>query len=96
MSKVVVLILASSLLGCAGLKVIHPNHKNENEGMKQLDLKSGTLVDTYTCQIVASNGQRVSGTGTTEEAARSEAVAKCRDKTLISFCDAKKAKCTRN
>ena len=84
--------------GCAGMKVVNPNDKNENEGTLALDLSGGTpkLVETYTCKIVASNGQKVSATGKTEDEARSEAVAKCRDKTLISFCDAKKAKCVKN
>ncbi len=92
------MVVSGCLFGCAGMKVVNPNNKNENEGTKALDLSSGklTVVDTYTCKIVASNGQRVSAIGKSEETARNEALAKCRDKTLVSFCDAKNLKCEKN
>jgi hypothetical protein len=94
----ILLAFSGSLLSCAGMKVVNPNDKNENQGTKALDLSSGklTVVDTYSCKIVASNGQRVSAIGKSEEAARKEALAKCRDKTHVSFCDVKNLKCEKN
>ncbi len=85
-------------LGCAGIKVINPNDQNKNEGTLALDLTSSKpkLVGTYTCKIVASNGNRVSAIGKSEEEARKEALAKCRDQTVISFCESKNVKCAKN
>ncbi|MCM2351552.1 MAG: hypothetical protein NDI69_16130 [Bacteriovoracaceae bacterium] len=76
------------LTSCAGVKVIHPNQQNKNAGTMALD-KDGRSVGTYTCNIVASNGRRVSVIGGSEAEARQEALAKCQDKTLISFCASK-------
>ncbi|MEK6775133.1 MAG: hypothetical protein AABY64_14425 [Bdellovibrionota bacterium] len=95
------MVFCSSVLlfsGCAGIKVINPNDQNKNEGTLALDLASGKpkLVATYTCKIVASNGNRVSAIGKTEEEAQKEALAKCRDQTVISFCESKNLKCTKN
>lgn len=81
--------------GCAGVKVIHPNQQNKNAGTMALD-KDGRLVATYTCNIVASNGRRVSAIGRSESEARQEALAKCRDQTLISSCAPRNVKCVRN
>lgn len=80
------------------MKVVHPGDKNENAGTKALDLSDGKVkfVDTYTCKIVASNGQRVSAVGKTENDARKEALARCRDKTLISICRPENLKCVKN
>lgn len=74
--------LISFLASCAGVKVIHPNDKKEN------------VVKTYTCSIVASNGKRVSAVGKTLDEARDEALARCRDKTIISVCLPKNTKCS--
>lgn len=83
------------LTSCAGMKVIHPNDKNKNAGTLALD-ENGKLVNTFTCNIVASNGKRVSAIGKTENEAREEALAKCRDQTLVSFCLVKNTKCVKN
>lgn len=92
------LILVSSI-GCSGMKVINPNDPaTQNAGTKALDLSSGTpkIVSTFTCSIVASNGTRVSAIGKSEAEARKEALAKCRDQTLVSFCLEKNLKCAAN
>lgn len=85
------------LAGCAGMKVVTPEEQ-ENKGTKQLDFSGGTLkvVDTYTCSIVASNGKRVSAIGKSEEETRNEAMAKCRDQTLVSFCKVENVRCAKN
>lgn len=90
-------LLANFNFGCAGMKVVDPNKPN-NKGTMQLDLSSGSpkLVETYTCTIIASNGKRVYATGKNEEEARKEAIAKCQDKTLISFCKDSKVSCEKN
>ena len=83
------------LTSCAGVKVIHPKDKNENAGTMALD-KNGKLVKTFTCSVVASNGQRVSAIGRTKDEARENALAECRSKTVISFCSPKNTKCVSN
>lgn len=77
------LCLILFLASCAGVKVIHPNDKN------------GNVVGAYTCSIVAGNGKRVSAVGKTLDEARDEALARCRDKTIISVCLPKNTKCSR-
>lgn len=85
-------------LGCAGIKVVNPNDQNKNAGALALDLTNGKpkLVATYTCKIVASNGHRVSAIGKNEDEAKNEALAKCRDQTVVSFCEMKNVKCDKN
>lgn len=93
-----VLILAS-LTGCSGMKVIHPDDPaTKNAGTKALDFSGGvpTIVSTFTCSIVASNGKRVSAIGKSDAEARKEALAKCRDETLVSFCLEKNLRCAAN
>lgn len=84
-------------IGCAGVKVIDPNKPN-NKGMLQLDYSSGSpkLVETYTCTMVGANGKRVYATGKSEDEARHEAIAKCQDQTIISFCKSSKISCEKN
>lgn len=79
------IILASS---CAGMKVVNPNDQNTEAGTMALE--------TYTCTIVASNGNRVKAVAKTESEAQKEALAKCRDQTVISFCEPKNLKCVKN
>lgn len=81
--------------GC-GLKVINPNEPN-NQGTLVLDMSSGSpkLVATYTCKLQWM-GNRFSAVGKTEAEARTEVVAKCQDRTLISNCKADNAKCEKN
>lgn len=93
-----VLILAS-FTGCSGMKVIHPDDPaTKNAGTKALDFSNGipTIVSTFTCSIVASNGKRVSAIGKSDVEARKEALAKCRDETLVSFCLEKNLRCAAN
>ncbi len=91
-------VLLLLMTACAGMKVVNPNDQQKEKGTLALDLSGGSmkLVETYSCSIVASNGQRVSATGKTENDARGEALAKCRDQTAISFCESKNAKCAKN
>jgi hypothetical protein len=98
--NLIMVLLSSALLlsSCAGVKVTNPNDENKNAGTLALDLSGGKpkLVGTYSCKIVASNGNRVSAVGKTEAEAKKEANAKCRDQTAISFCEEKNLKCEKN
>ena len=91
------LLATSLMIGCAGMKVVDPN-KPDNKGMLQVDYSGGTpkLVGTYTCTMVGANGKRVYATGKSEDEARQEAIAKCQDQTLISFCKVSKMSCEKN
>lgn len=93
MTKLLLILLLST--SCTGVKVINPNDKNENAGTLALD-ENGKVVKTFSCSIVASNGKRVSAIGITENEARNEALAKCRDHTIISSCMPKNLKCVKN
>ncbi len=90
-----VVAMLAVFTGC-GLKVINPNEPN-NKGTLALDMSSGSpkLVETYTCKL-ESMGNRFSAVGKTEAEARTEVVAKCQDRTLISNCKADNAKCEKN
>lgn len=83
------------MTGC-GLKVINPNEPN-NKGTLALDASGGQLklVNTYTCKL-ESMGHRFYAVGKTEEEARQEALAKCRDHSVLSFCKIENAKCEKN
>lgn len=83
--------------GCAGIKVINPNDQNKNAGTLAVDVKDGQfkLVATYTCKL-ESIGNRFSALGKTEADAREEVLAKCRERTLLSFCQPEKVKCVQN
>lgn len=85
------------LTGCAGMKVINPNDENKDKGTKALDFSDGMpkIVSTFSCKI-KSAGQTVTAIGKTENEARAEALAKCRDRTLISFCKEDQITCTKN
>jgi hypothetical protein len=89
--------IASLTSGCSGLKVIDPSKPN-NKGALQLDFSEGgpKLVGTYTCTMVGADGQRVYATGRSEEEARQEAIAKCQDQTVVSFCNVSKMSCEKN
>lgn len=82
--------------GCAGLKVIDPREP-DNTGTLALDVSEGQprLVATYTCKM-KSMGNRFSAIGKTEEEARKEVLARCQDKTLLSFCEKEKIECFKN
>jgi hypothetical protein len=54
------------------------------------------IVSTYSCSIVASNGKRVSALGKSEAEARQEALAKCRDQSVVSICLEKNLSCVQN
>ncbi len=83
--------------GCGSLKVVEPTKQNSN-GTLALDYSQGVpkVVGTFSCTIVSTNGKRVTGTGTTENLAQNEALAKCRDQIVISFCKASNLKCQKN
>lgn len=83
------------LLQSCGLKVIHPDRPNET-GTLMYDSTTGKLVSTYTCTMVGANGKRVYATAKTEEEAQKEAILKCQDQTLISFCKDSKMSCQKN
>jgi hypothetical protein len=102
MKKELAFILSGSavlvmLVGCAGIKVINPNDQNKNAGTLALDVSDGSpkLVATYTCKL-ESMGNRFSAIGKSEEEARQETLAKCRDKTILSFCKPEKTTCMKN
>lgn len=84
-------------MGCAGVKVVDPNKPN-NKGTLQVDWSGGSpkLVGTFTCTMVGANGKRVYATGKSEDEARKEAIAKCQDQTLVSFCKSSKMSCEKN
>lgn len=79
------------------MKVINPNNQNQNAGTLAVDVSEGQLklVSTYTCKL-ESMGNRFSAVGKTEAAAREEVVAKCHDRTLLSFCKPENVKCLQN
>ena len=95
LNKILLLAVLTLGSGC-GLKVINPNEPN-NKGTLALDMSSGSpkLVGTYTCQLQWM-GNRFSAVGKTEAEARTEVVAKCQDRTLISNCKADNAKCEKS
>lgn len=84
-----------AITGC-GLKVIHPNEP-DNKGTLAVDASGGQLklVNTYTCKL-ESMGKRFYAVGKTEDEARQEALAKCRDNAVLSFCKPENAKCEAN
>ena len=93
-----VLLMGSLLIllqGCAGMKVVHPDRPSE-KGTLAYDHQTGKLVATYTCTMVGSNGNRVFATGKSEDDARKEAIAKCQDQTVVSFCKHSKISCEKN
>lgn len=91
------IFVAALISGCAGLKVVDPKKAKDN-GTLQVDYSNGQLklVGTYTCTMVGANGRRVTATGKSEEEARKEAFAQCRNETVVSFCDVSKVSCAKN
>lgn len=89
--------VALFISGCAGLKVIKPQEPNQNAGTLAVDFVDGVvkLVPTYTCKM-ESMGRQFSAVGKTEEDARKEVVARCRDHTVISFCKPENVQCLKN
>ncbi len=92
--SVVVFVLA--LAGCAGMKVVNPNEQKEQE-TKMVDWSGGTpkIISPYNCKL-ESMGNKFSALGKTEEEAKTEVLARCRDKTVISFCKAENIACSKN
>lgn len=94
-----VLLSLFLLTACSGMKVIHPDSPAaRNSGTKALDFSSGAprIVSTHTCSIVAGDGTRVSAIGKSEAEARQEALARCRDRTLVSICREENLRCAAN
>ncbi len=96
-ASLAVILLTNLLMGCAGMKVIDPN-KPDTKGTMAVDWSGSSpkLVGTYTCTMVGANGKRVYATGKSENEAREEAIARCQDQTLISFCKASRISCEKN
>lgn len=90
-------IMIFLLNGCAGIKVINPKDENKEKGTKMLDFSEGgpKIVSTFSCKL-QSMGQKISAIGKTEKDARAEVLAKCHDKTMISFCKEADIKCEPN
>ncbi len=96
MRGLIVILFIALLAGCAGMKVVNPEDPaTKNAGTKMFDASTGTFVSTYTCQMMSSAG-RVSAIGKTEEEARNETLARCKDRTVISFCKPEKISCSKN
>ncbi len=89
------LTLSFIAIGCAGVKVIDPNDKYADT--KMLDVSGGNIkvINPYVCRM-SSQGHRFSAIGKTEEEARTEVLARCQDRTLISICKASQITCTQN
>ena len=56
------------------------------------------IVSTYSCSIVTvtADNKKVTAIGKTEAEARKEALAKCKDQILLSFCREENVKCVQN
>ncbi|HEX4923790.1 MAG TPA: hypothetical protein VFV50_06880 [Bdellovibrionales bacterium] len=85
------------LTGCAGMKVVNPSEQNPEAGTKMVDWSGGKpkIVETYSCSH-GTGKNRITALGKTEIEAREEALAKCRDRTVVSFCSADKITCVKN
>lgn len=83
--------------GCSGMKVNYPQDKDQDSNTKVLSLSEGKLqiIDPYVCRL-KSQGKHFSALGKTENEARQEVLAKCKDRTLISFCKPDKISCSKN
>jgi hypothetical protein len=92
MSKTL-LILAVLLLANCGMKVVKPGE--EKNDTKMVDWSSGKIISPYNCKL-ESMGNKFSALGKTEEDARKEVIAKCRDKAVVSFCKAENVTCAQN
>lgn len=92
-----ILFSAFWVCACAGMKVIDPNAP-KTEGMMQVDYSDGSLklVATHTCTMVAANGQRVYGSGKSEDEAQKETISKCQSQSVVSFCNISKISCKKN
>jgi hypothetical protein len=93
------LLLLVSLVGLfsagCGLKVVNPEDE-KNKGALAVDYSDGIkLVPTYTCKL-ESMGNRFSALGKSEDEASKEVLARCKDRTTISFCKPEKIKCFKN
>ena len=96
MRRLTFILFMALLIGCAGMKVVNPEYPaTKNAGTMMFDASSGKFVSTYTCQMMSSAG-RVSAIGKTEDEARNETLARCKDRTVISFCKPEKISCSKN
>lgn len=97
MKKLTAIFVLLVLVGCAGIKVIHPNDVNKEQGTRMLDWTGGkpSIVETYSCKLF-SNGNRFQAIGKSESEARAEVLARCRDGSVVSFCNADKINCFKN
>jgi hypothetical protein len=90
-------LLFIALAGCSGLKVVKPE-QNKDAGTLMIDWSGSKpqVVGTHGCSLKTIEGKTVSALGKTEEEARREVLARCRDKSLFSVCNEKKVTCTKN
>lgn len=90
-------LMALHISGCSGLKVVQPTHEPEQLETKILDMSTGTprLVSAHKCWL-SSMGDQFSALAKTEEEARKEVLAKCRDHSVISNCDSSVIICNKN
>jgi hypothetical protein len=95
--SVSIAIICLAAAGCSGVKVVNPKEQNKNAGTLALDLSDGKpkLVGTYTCNL-ESTGNQYSAIGKTEDEARKEVVARCRNNAILTFCKPEKASCVKN
>lgn len=96
-SNLLTLMILIFVMGCEGMKVVRPGDQNENQGTLAVDLSGGQLklVGTYTCRL-ESQGAKLSAVGKSEPEARKEVLARCHDRTLISFCKEENIRCQKN
>jgi hypothetical protein len=92
---VLIFCLLAAALSC-GLKVVDPDDQ-KNKGALAVDASGGSLklVPTYTCKV-QSMAKRFSATGKSEDDAKKEVLAKCRDASIVSFCKSENIKCFKN
>lgn len=95
--KLIFVLLMLIVVGCAGMKVVNPKDENKDKGTKALDWSGGKpkIVPTFSCKL-ESGKDKFSAIGKTEEEARKEVLARCRDKSIVSFCKAEKIACVPN
>ena len=96
-NRILLVVMSAFFSACTNLKVIHPD-RPDTKGTLMVDYSgdSPKLVGTYTCTVLAANGQRIYATAKNEEDARKEAIAKCQGLTAVSFCNVSKMSCEKN
>ena len=91
-----IFVIQGLMAGC-GLKVVNPNDQKKEAGTKMLDFSSGKpqVVSTFGCYL-KSGTRSFSASAKTEQEARTEVLARCKDATVVSFCKEADIKCEPN